>query len=218
MPGRVDVARRGRPVALGRGSVGDDGRLPGMTGTHSDRWKARGGNQGLNITPANLTPCKASDILPKKLFWGCLACFFHLYGGIRQLPKMGLAPHPDPRRGAHLAGPPSAGGVSGRGSAGSAGWRPSAGGRPASPTPGCRSAPSRPAWPRSDAWGRPWSGWRGTAWPGEGHRGGGGGWWWWWEPYEHLPEQQNQQQHTAANPPSSLQVNAPCTKDNPAPF
>lgn len=56
MPGRVDVTRRGRPVALGRGGVGDDGRLPGMTGAHSDRWKA-GGKQGVNTS-------KASDALP----------------------------------------------------------------------------------------------------------------------------------------------------------
>lgn len=94
---------------------------------------------------------------------GCSCCRFH--------PKT----PPDLSAqvwGSHLAGRPSAGGGSGRGSAGSAGWRPSAAGLPAAPTPGCRSAPSRPAWPRSGAWGRPWSAWPGTAWPGEDTTGG----------------------------------------------
>lgn len=95
---------------------------------------------------------------------GCSRCRFH--------PK--TPPNLSAQvSGSHLAGRPSAGGGSGTGSAGSAGWRPSAAGLPAAPTPGCHSAPSRPAWPRSGAWGRPWSAWPGTAWPGEDTAGGG---------------------------------------------
>lgn len=93
MPGRVDVARRGRPVALGRGGVGDDGRLPGMTGTHSDRWKAVGGeHRGVNITPPNLTLHTST----KNIFGGVLPIYSPAAPrwGNKAAPQHGFGPAP----------------------------------------------------------------------------------------------------------------------------